>query len=252
MKKDKFYIDFPDEQTIHEQINYIVSTGMPVKISFFSYLKQMYKQIGLKFIFRDAMELFYITVLLVAVFVYFSFKAEFLHQLDGKIHAWIFIFSPIIYLTLSVLSLYKLKQNNTYEVEMTCKYNVFQLAAFRMLVFSLICLGINGIIIGVLSVSYQKINFLQAFSLSTVSLFLFSTAFLFALTKMQSNFTKYSFIFGWLAINFLFVFYSKEVYKTILINIPMYIYIGFVAVFVWLYIKNLKKLITYRNSEGVV
>src|SRR5699024_9044638 len=80
---------------------------------------------------------------------------------DKSIYAFIFTSSPIMYLAMSLFSFLNAKQNGTYGLEMTCKYDMYQVAAFRMLVFSVISILINLVFIGVIVTTYYQIDFLR-------------------------------------------------------------------------------------------
>ena len=57
MSKHRVEIDFPDEIIIESQIQKIVSEGIIPRESFYRYLKNMYRKIGLRHIFHDATEI---------------------------------------------------------------------------------------------------------------------------------------------------------------------------------------------------
>lgn len=246
-------IDMPDEKTIKKEISTIVSKGLEPKESFYSYLKNMYRQIGIRYLFRDGLEIIF-TILL--VFYIFSFaiidgSIYYLGKTEG-IYAYLFIVSPILYLMMSVLHFVDVIQNKTYQIEMTCKYNLYQIAAFRMLVFSIICILFNFIFVYLISHLYTKINFLKAFMISIASLFIFSTIFLFAMTKLKSKFTKYFTVIGWIVVNLALSIFSTNFYAKLLSNISIYTWCAVTIGFIFTYIKNIKKLINFKNIEGVI
>ncbi|WP_141430815.1 hypothetical protein [Bacillus sp. 03113] len=252
MNKDKFSIDYPNENTISEQINKIVIIGMPAKDSFYSYLKRMYQHVGFKHLFSGMTEIIYAILLFLFVLLSISYTAgDYFSVHDGRIYSFIFIVSPILYLLICLFCYWKLKQTNTYEIEMTCKYNIFQLAAFRMLAFSIICLGVNMIFVSVIVSAYEQINFLLAFMISVTSLFLFSGLFLFFIMKMHARLMKVLYPAGWLLVNIILSIYSKEIYHLWIKNLPIYVYIVLSLFCIWLYLRNLQKLITFRRVEGV-
>jgi hypothetical protein len=162
------------------------------------------------------------------------------------------MFSPILYFAISLVSFINTKQEGTYEVEMTCKYNIYQLAAFRMLVFSVFCIVFNFSALYLVSTLYNQINFLQAFMISITSLFLFSTIFLYIILKVHSKLTTYFVLLGWVVMNLQLSIFSRSIYTVFLKNIPIYVYLALIVTCSYTYINSLKKLITFNNIEGVI
>ncbi|MBP1993635.1 hypothetical protein [Paenibacillus eucommiae] len=251
--QDPFPIDFPDDSTIEAQIKSIVTKGLAPKESFYSYLKNMYGQLGFKYMFRDITEIIFALVLgfLILLFVAIGTHYSLAFRIDAM-YSFIFIFSPVLYLITSIIFFIQKKNRVNYEVEMTCKYNIYQLAAFRMLVFSLICMALNAILIYFIMASFHQINFLYALMLSAASLFLFSTAFLYTIIRMSSSIAKYGLTIGWMLLNLLLFTFNTEQYTLFLSSLPIYVYVVIAAVCFFFYIKHLKKLITFRSTGGVV
>ncbi|MGK0468760.1 hypothetical protein [Clostridium sp.] len=253
MDKHEPYIDFPDDNTINSQINTIIAKGLKPQQSFNSYIKNMYKQIGIKNLFHDVTELVFAVLIVLSILVFIAISSNIsMNVNNGGIYSFIFMFSPVLYFAISLVSFINTKQKDTYDIEMTCKYNVYQLAAFRMLVFSVFCIIFNVSVLYLLAAIYKQINFLQAFMISVTSLFLFSTIFLYIIFKMHSTFTVYFAICTWVIINLGVSTFSKEIYNMFLNKIPIYVYLIVTFAFLCAYIYNLKKLITFKNTQGVI
>ena len=195
-------VNMPTEKEIKSEIDFIVTQGLGKRESFYSYLKSMYKQIGIRYLFRDGLEIAFI-ILLVSSILFSVIKDRNIYFLENinAIYAYLFTVSPILYLSMSILNLIVAKQNKTYEVEMTCKYNIYQISAFRMLVFSIICILFNSFFIYIVAYLYENIDYLRALIISIASLFLFSTIFLFAITKVKNRSIKYFITLGWIGFN---------------------------------------------------
>ena len=253
MRWNDMRIDMPDEKTIKEEINSIVSKGLEPKESFYSYLKNMYKQIGIRYLFRDGLEILF-TILLVFSILSFAIidgNIYDVQSVDG-IYVYLFIASPILYLIMSVLHFVDVIQNKTYQIEMTCKYNIYQISAFRMFCFSIICILFNFIFVYMIAYKYTEINFLKAFTISIASLFIFSVVFLFIMMKFKYKFTKYFIVIGWIVINLALCIFSIKFYSDLLNNISIYTWCAVIIGSLFIYIKNIKKLISFRNIEGVI
>ncbi|MED4452532.1 hypothetical protein [Metabacillus fastidiosus] len=250
MNKEKFQISYPDERILKEQIHSIISAGLPVQHSFYSHLKTMYKNIGFKYIFYDFTEIIYILFSAVFIFLFTALNIkELLNNEAGSVYTLIFISSPLLFLAINFLSFIKSKQNNMLDIEMTCKYNFHQLAAFKMLIFSIICLAVNTLFLSVITAVYTQIHFLLAFVISSSSLFLFSALFLYFMMGIQSKLFHYLFSILWVAGNLILFIYSNEFYQSLLSNIPIYVYIIVIFTSIGFYLKNIKKLMTSKRSR---
>lgn len=253
MHKEKFHIDFPDETTIENQIQFIVSKGVKPKESFPAYLMNMYKQLGFKSLFRDVTEILYVIIIATAILLFAGLQGFDSSDLsEGRVYSYIFIFSPILFLTIALFFFVNLKNKDTYGVEMTCKYNIYQLAAFRMLVFSGISILVNMTIILSMASVYQQMNIINAFIISLTSLCLFATMFLFAIMKVRSKITKYAVSFTWAIGNLILSIFSTEFYSMLLSNVPVAIYLILTITCMYFYMKNLKNLIVFKSTEGAI
>ncbi|MBH0169078.1 hypothetical protein [Fictibacillus sp. 18YEL24] len=251
MEKQKFHIEYPTDLERKNQILSIVSAGLTKPKSFLSYLLEMYQQLGFRYLFRDATEILFTTCLALAVMLYgiFSLKSS----LDMQdLYSFIFTLSPIFFFALSSLFLVRALMKDTFSVEMTCKYHVFQLAAFRMLIFSLLTMLMNIALIIVLSFLFQSIQILDALLLSCSSLSLFSVLYLYALHHAKGPFATYLMMASWLLVNVLPATLNQNMYSMFLSHVPTYVYGVVLIISIVLYVKTLKKLIAFRGAEGVL
>lgn len=242
---DKFYIDIPSDFEIENQINSIVEKGIKEKESFYSHIKNMYKVIGFKNLFHDVSELTFVGILFISILGLFinNIMRDSYLSVEG-VYAFIFMISPLLYFSTVIFSYISMKENNTYQVEMVCKYNILQISSLRMLVFSIICILVNTIVIMVI---HNKIIFIKGIMISISSLFIFSTLVLYALLNIKKIVMKYVVVFGWIALNGLFYIMDISMYNQVLSSIPTYIY-GLVSIgSIYLYIKNIKKLSGYEK-----
>ncbi|MBX4265874.1 hypothetical protein [Clostridium estertheticum] len=253
MDKHESYIDFPNDDEIESEINSIIAKGLKPQQSFYFYVKSMYKQIGIKNLFHDITEIVFLVLIVLSILIFIAVSSRISVNIDnGNIYSFIFIFSPILYLTISLLSFINTKQKNTFEIEMTCKYNIYQLAAFRMLVFSAFCIVLNVSTLYLVSSLYNRIDFLQALMISVTSLFLFSTIFLYLILKVYSKVTKYFVLMGWVIMNLGASIFSSEFYTMFLNKIPFYVYLTVTVICLYAFIYSLKKLITFNNIGGMI
>jgi hypothetical protein len=246
-------IDMPNENTISKEIDIIVSKGLEPKESFYSYLKNMYRQIGIKYLFRDGLEIIFVILLVFSIFSFTIIEENIytVQKIEG-IYAYLFIISPILFLIMSILHFVDVKQNKTYEIEMACKYNIYQISAFRMFSFSIICILFNFVFVYMLTYKYTNVNFFRAFMISIASLFIFSVVFLFAMMKLKSKLTKYFMVIGWIVVNLALCIFGINFYTKLLNNISIYTWCAVTIASIFIYIINLKKFISFSNLEEVI
>ncbi|HBF77238.1 MAG TPA: hypothetical protein DEF85_09385 [Clostridiaceae bacterium] len=246
---DKNNIEVPNINSI--EIKDIVEKGIKPKVSFFSYLRDMYKKVGFKNIFHDISEIIFIV--LITLFT-LCFAAIIIKDNDyievWQIYSFIFVVSPILYLLISFFSFFNTKQNGTYEVEMICKYNIYQLSALRMFIFSIVSILCNSILIFMFFIVNEEINLLRALAISITALFLFSSVFLYVLLNTSHKITKYFMIAGWIIINLALMISKNNYYNVLLTQLPIYVHLGLTISCIYLYIKSLKKLINFRSVKG--
>jgi len=252
LKDDKWMVNYPDEQTMNSQIQFIVSNGLAKPKPFHEHLLDMYKQLGFRNLFRDATEIIFTMIMAMAAIVYGLF-----HLVEGgiemgRLYSYLFIMSPILYMVIAVLFFVNLRSRDTFAVEMTCKYHVFQLAAFRMLVFSIVAIMLNVACILTLFMFYQNFNAVEAMLISISSLSVFATFYLYIIQKVKSRAASYATMAGWLLANVALAYANNELYLSVLSQIPMYVYIAVSVGCLMLYVRRLKYFITFRNVEGVM
>lgn len=249
MRKEKLQIPSLDEHLVQMEIDKIVAAGITPKVTFLTYLKSMIQQVGMRHIFSDRLELgFLITVVaaLLAMLIISPFQGQI-----QDIYSYIFLLSPILFMVLSVSTYLRKTQNNTYEVEMACKYNVYQIIACRMLLFSLLSVVLNTIAIAAVAMQFEGIHFFRAFILSLTSLFVFSTLLLFALMRRRTSVIVVMTVIGWTFGNLLLQTVNVQVYNDFLLKLPTVVNAIVLLGMVFIYIRCVKKLIQFKQMEGV-
>jgi len=249
MDRKKFTIPLPDEHIIQSQIERIVSSGVTQKKTFPAYLKSMVQQVGIRNLFSDRLELGFILFSALALLSVLLVKQEPIKP--ERMYAYIFLLSPIVFLAFSIYSYMSKAQNATYEVEMACKYNVYQVIAFRMLAFSIVSIVFNTIAIAFLSVIYEDIQFIRALMISITGLFIFSILFLYALMKRRSTIIVVTTIVGWILGNLLLRMTDHNLYGDLLLQLPITVYALVLMSCLYVYIKYVNKLIHFKQTEGV-
>lgn len=250
MDKEKFTILLPDERVIQSQIDQIISSSIEEKTTFPTYLKSMVQQVGMRHLFLDRWALGFIlftVITLLGSFLLIQAPVE-----TERIYAFVFIMSPILFLLFSIYTYVNKAQQATYEVEMTCKYNVYQVIAFRMLAFSLVSIVLNTLTIAWMSLIYEDMQFIRALMISITALFIFSVLFLYALMKKRSTVVVIATICGWALGNLFLQTADSKLYGDILLQIPLFVYAIVLLGCLYMYMSYVKKLIYFKQSEGVL
>ncbi|WP_077302546.1 hypothetical protein [Virgibacillus pantothenticus] len=252
MRNNSKDIPYLDEKSMQREISTIIINGLDPKASFWSYLATIYQQIGFKFMFKDFVEILF--TLLISVIIVFAFilsAIDYIHVRNVNLYTIVFIWSPMTYMVMAYLFFVNQKQKTTYEVEMTCKYNLLQLAAFRMLMFSVISMIMNGLFIYALMFQHD-LNFFYAFLLSSSSLFLFALVFLYVQFHTKTRASKIILLIIWLFSNLLASYYSTSFYLNFLKQIPFYVYGVIAIVAIVFYVKSLKGLLFTQKMKGLI
>lgn len=229
------------------ELDEILKEGVKPKISFFSYLKNAFKELGFRNIFHDKSELG--VIFLSGAFISFFSMMNLSNGDIENIYKFIFIVSPILYLSVVLFSFYNSKARGVFQLEMTCKYNLYQISALRMFIFSVGSILLNTVVILFMSMINKEVNASRMIILSITGLFLFSIVFLYSLIKFKSMFSKVFIIFGWILGNLLLSSGNETYYLKFLMEVPMYIHIIISLVCIVLYVKSLKELINYRYKK---
>lgn len=250
MDKEKFCIDMPDDITIAREIDYIVEEGIKSKKSFYMYMKEMYNQLGFRYIFKDITEIIFIIflALISCSYIIFNFNIE-ENDYYCKIYLLIVIASPILYLIISLWSFISSKERKTYELEMSCKYNLYQVSVFRMLVFSIISILFNVIFIYLIARINSNIDFLRGVMIGITSLFIFAVISLYMLFAIRS---RYISILLWLSVNIIPSLIKPNIYTSILTTTPIYVYFVVTSICIYFYINKLKKFIKFASVKEAV
>lgn len=251
MSKEKFSIPYPNRETMEEEIERIVQAGVKPPPSFHSYFIHLYRNIGWKYLFTNQRDGALITFSAMAILIFlFSSNAETAHT-EAELYPFLFVASPLLYIALSFYDFLHKRHHATFEVEMVAKYNLYQVAAFKMLLFSVLSIFVNMMSILFISVIYEDIHFFKAFFVSTTALFLFSIIFLAIITKKQTGARASMIILGWGTANILLNLLPNQLYSHFLLQLPIFVY-GVVLTFsLIIYFRFLSKLVRMKPAEGV-
>lgn len=252
MDKEKMQIPMPDDLTIEREIQQIITHGVQKKPSFLSFMKTMVQQVGIQNIFSSA------TIIHLCIMIAATLSVVIVIQTDqmivdaDDIYAYIFFVSPILFIVFSLYMYFTKIKSATYEVEMACKYNVYQMIGFKMFVFSVLTILMNTGMIIVLVMLYENIEFMRAFLISTTGLFIFSLLFLYVLTKRRSAIATGLFMSSWFIGNLFVRAMNEAFYDALLMSMPLVVYFIVLMGCFAIYLYNLKQFIGIKQIEGAI
>ncbi|MFJ8101388.1 hypothetical protein [Lysinibacillus sp. NPDC096212] len=249
MENKKWAIPYPTDEEIEQQVASIIKQGLPVKQTFIHLLLDLKRQIGWKYVFLSYGEALFSGLITLMIFGYIWLIADDIATESFMLNGMFFMLSPLVFLSLTAYAYYQKRSNNTFELEMTMKYTVFQLLVCRMLFFSGIAILVNMSFILILSFKVE-IDIFRLLLLSLTGLFLFSTGLLLSLYNGQVFNRSLVFIIAWILGNTLLLLTVGQQYARILDNLPIAVYSVLLIGVLALYLYSFKRLMT-KNQEGV-
>ena len=247
---DQERIPYPNDVEVQREVKCITSQGLEATPSFFVSISQIVREVGMKHIFRDATEMLFILIMaVISLLGVFTVTSSWLPWQEVNMYVISFTGAPFVYGVLVYFFFIRKKQEPTFEVEMTCKYNLRTIAAVRMLLFSFISLVVNGVVISVMTVQLE-FHVWFAFLLSVAALFLCSTAFLYIQHSSEHVLSPVVVIGGWIVGNVLLAAVLGSKYDLFLQQIPFYIYLVIAVGAAFLYVQQTVRFLHKTNARG--
>lgn len=251
MSKEKFQLPFLDDERVDREVQMIISRGMKPRQSFFSFMWDLQKELGFRYLFANPRDGVFLILSVTAVLLFLTTAlSEGTDQ--NHVYGALFLISPLLFMALSLYDLFHKRQSAVFEVEMTAKYTLYQVSAFRMLHFSVLSILMNVAIIAFLVWNGHSFEFLRAFMISMTALFIFSIVFLMIFTRGRSVLAVLKAGGGWVGVNILLGLIDQQAYTRFLMTIPVVVYAVVLAVSIICFIYYLSKLVRMRPAEGVL
>ena len=243
-------IPYPSEQEIERQVKMIVNKGLPEKKSFLHEITALYGQFGWWHLLPNRNEWLFTFIMMSSSFLFIWLTAINESLRSPTYFVLLFTLSPFIFASLSIFSIYEKKENQTYEVEMTTKYTVFQLIGLRMLLYSGLAILCNTSISLWLSHALN-IEFFRIWLLSLTGLFIFATGLLMAMKSGQVISKLIWYVVGWVCVNSLLYIFADMHYVQFIVQLPVVIYGGLVTLLILTFSWAFKRMIL-RKQEGIL
>jgi hypothetical protein len=238
----------PDER--NKAINTILSEGLTRPASTWSFLWNMYRNLGLRVIFWEAAPALAASVAVACAYVVLGILpialADNLINVPWSSYSALFLFSPALFIGLTISTEAGERISGIYDLKMTCKYTIRQITAFRLLCFSLCGTVFTVIGSAFLSSMPETGYFLQLFSLALCSLFLCSLLLMFTMRRWRGGWYWGAAI--WTGIGVLPIAVLGRAWETFLMQMPPALTLCVAAVAFILFLTQIKKEV-YRYAD---
>ena len=223
----------------------IITKGLTLPVSTHVFLREMWRVLGCRVIFLDIIPALLVSfVVALGYITIISLKLSLL-QTGGNIYSVLFLFSPVLFLSLTLSTEVIEHYGGIYEIKMTSKYTIRQITAFRLLSFALV--GMVSTILGsvIFSLTLETLQFVQLFSLTMASLFLCSLLTIYIMRRLHGGWYLGPLI--WTNIGILPMLLFHENWERLLSNLPPVVTVAVATVACALFLREIK-----INTKGVL
>lgn len=241
-------IPYPSDEDIQKQITIILEKGLRKRKSVFSVIQVLFYQVGWKHMLPNRNEWLFSSIAIVSLLLISFSLGKYTVSPAGL--AMLFMLSPFLFASLSLYSFYHKREAQTFELEMTTKYTVFQLIGIRMLVFSSLAILLNTSLTLWLSYMYE-FAFIHLWLLSLTGLFLFAAGLLLIMRSGQLIPRIIGYVIGWVILNSVLLMLVETAYVQVILTLPTVVYEIIVVLLIGVYCMAFKRMFL-RKQEGVL
>jgi hypothetical protein len=219
-------------------IETILSKGLTKPMPTWAFLWDMWRKLGFRVIFWETSAALLISCAVAVMYIALIMYAVIPLEAARNIHAMLFLFSPAVFICLTLCTEAIERTGGLYEIKMTSKYTIRQITAFRLLCFSL--LGMVFTVLGSAAISavWGTMHFMKVFLLGLCSLFLCSLLIIYVMRCMRGGWYKGAII--WTAAGVLPLLFFREAWENLLSGLPIAITLGVTAVACVLFAREIK------------
>lgn len=242
-------MDYPTQIEIDRAVERICDTALPQRESLPRFIRNMNTQLGIKYLFSGIYDVLILSgasfILVVSLFFSYIPRAD---DPTATLGAALFTFAPFLYMAVFALTLLKEYTNPGLPVKMTCKYTVYHLIAYRMLLFSLISGAVNTVYVLALCLRLD-LPPLYFICLSLSALFIFSVLLLFSLYYARSKWPPLLTSVAWMAVNGVLWLACPGGYGALLLRIPLFVWVPAGIACGIVHLHHIKRLTTNRRPR---
>jgi len=231
----------PDEK--ERAIESILAHGLTRPKPLWRHFHELYRALGFRHLFLNTAQPVISSVALMAGFI-----ALFPLPYNEYKNAVLFAAAPVFFIFVVLLTETAERLNALYELKMTCKYTVRQIAAFRVLCFSL--MGTVFCTLAHLFIRFPDAgSFFRALSLSLCALFLFSFLGIAVMRHFRSRWMHWSTVLLWAAVGPLPALVFNKQWEWFLAGMPIALTAWIAAAALFLFLREIRQFITMQKSE---
>lgn len=241
-------IEFPTNEEIISATESICYQGLQKKENTFQFIFNMTKFLGIKNIFHGVVDVFMIGLISqICMFILFCTLLDTSNLQDEYGIIFVFIFSPLCFLLLSLFSFVKEKQSTDADIKMTCKYTTDHITAYRMFVFSIFSFIVNAAYIITICTKFE-LNYITYLSVSLSSLAIFSCLMITIMLKVNFKLSVCLLAIMWITLNMFFAFITPITFSIVLKAIPIVVWIIIAIFCIWFYYFNVTNAFLRRGK----
>ena len=216
-------IEYPTMEEMNQSIETIITRAYPKRENVFLYMYRLYRQIGLEFLMHGVKCLFVAMMALYAVLIVVQQGMEELGQIDSYMQ--MAMLSPLIFQLVLGLAVVNEREQNTYEVQQTCKYTIYHIQALRMVLTGVFSLIMN-LIFCLLSYGNKGTDTLLHMLFWNVTVLL-TYSLLYLILLMQSvQVIKQFVLYGvWVLGNYFFASIFPKAYLFLVNQLPLFLHV---------------------------
>jgi hypothetical protein len=228
----------------HKAIDDILLKGLQRPRSAWSLFGEIRQLLGFRFLFWDTAQAFVLSAItLTGVLLFLLFSPE------SSKHAILFACSPLLFMIVLVFSETAERTGALYELKLTCKYSIRQIAACRIMCFSLpgivFCLGVSAYQSGAAH------PLLQLLPLSLCALFLCAVISLIFIRRFAGKWVFVSAVLFWIVITVIPALIFGNRWELFLSGLPAFVTVGVAILSAVLFLLEIRKLLNAVPKEAM-
>lgn len=234
----------PSQYEKDKAIEDILSKGLSKPKSLLGYLGNLYSALGFRYIFFEMAFPIVMTVIATICFI-----VLYPLTLEQHLYATLFAIAPLFFLFIVLFTETMEQINGLYELKMTCKYTILQIAAFRVLCFSFL----GTMFCTFISLYFSRLSavysFFKTVSLSLCALFLCAFLAISLMRHFNWKWIHFSAMLLWITLSFMPIWILGERWELFLSQIPAAITMFAAVIACSLFLMEIKKLMNTHKRE---
>ncbi len=242
-------VEYPSETEIKRSIEYICDCCVGKKKNIFSLIKDMTESLSVKNVLYGVGDVIIIGLVLSDSMYYALYLyLRNMPNSEEKVYLLTFITAPISFLILFLLSFIKEKKSNVFVVKMTCKYTVYHLLVYRMILFSLLSVLLNTLYIVLVCYEFD-IQIITLLSISLSELFIYSSLLVMLLLKFSAVKSIVTLTVPWCVFGFVLYRYQSSYLIDILNSVPVLVWLVIICSCIIVYLNKLPQIVLKRRKH---